>query len=107
MEVIAALLCIAVLNVFIIDVSGFKDTILQVFTALLHKPVNGFRPFTCSLCMTFWTGLAYLLITGSLSLPYLAALSFVAALTKPLASAFIFILEALQALFDTLMDKLS
>lgn len=106
MQPVIDLLCIAVLAVFIIDVSGFKSAILKVFSAILKREVAGFRPFTCSLCMTWWTGLAYLLITGTVTLPYLSILALIAALTKPMSGAFIFIIEALQAACDWLMTQI-
>lgn len=100
------LFLLATVVVFIIDVSGFKDTVLAVFSRLYKRDIATMRPFTCSLCMTWWIGLIWLLLAGSFDLAGIAALSVVCALTRPLASAFIFIIEALQALIDHLMTKL-
>lgn len=105
-NILLNLFLIATVVVFIIDVSGFKDTVLAVFSRLYKRDITTMRPFTCSLCMTWWIGLIWLLFAGSFGLPGLAALSVVCALTRPLASAFIFIVEALQALVDYLMAKL-
>lgn len=98
------LLLLAMVVVFIIDVSGFKETLLRLFSALYKHEVTSMRPFTCSLCMTWWTGLIWLIASGSFSLPGLAALAVVASLTKPIAGYFIFIIQGLQALADKLMD---
>ena len=95
------LLIIQFLCVFVIDFSGAVDDLLTP----LVKRITGARigrlgkPFSCSLCMTFWAGLLYILLTGHFTLPYLAAVAGLAALTpvtldimnlvKDLASAFI------------------
>lgn len=70
------LLFITIIIVFIVDLSGFSETLKEWLSGWL---TNGriittkyhLRPFTCSLCLTFWTGLIYLLATGSLSIPYI------------------------------------
>ena len=36
-----------------------------------------FKPFVCTLCMTFWTSLIYLLITNELSFISILSLSFI------------------------------
>ena len=70
------LLFITIIIVFIVDLSGFSETLKEWLSGWL---TNGriittnysLRPFTCSLCLTFWMGLLYLLIVGSLSIPYI------------------------------------
>lgn len=100
------LLMIAVILVFIIDVSGAKDTLLRFVTKFTGKEVLSLRPFTCSLCMTWWIGLVWLILSRSAGLYEFAVLAVVSALTKPLAGLFIFILEACAAVTDWLMEKI-
>ena len=83
MSIYIELLLLAAIVVYIVDLSGFKDTILSVasrFTARHgYPPVKSLRPFTCSLCSVWWTCLAWAAIRGQFSLPlvaYSAALSF-------------------------------
>ena len=39
------------------------------------------KPFSCSYCSTWWIGLLYLILTGNLTLYYVAALLFICSLT--------------------------
>lgn len=62
-------LVISAIISFIIDISGVMDSIKY---AIWRWAFNGKReykdfnlkPFDCSLCMTFWVGLIYIIITG-------------------------------------------
>lgn len=106
------LLLITCIVVFIVDLSGFTQTWLgwlSRFTARYgYPPVQELRPFSCSLCMTWWTGLAYALITHTLSIAivaYIAALSF-SSIT--LTQLFIFIRETMLTCIrkiDTWLNK--
>lgn len=61
------LIAIAFICVIIIDLSGFIQEIESLVTRLLGARRGYFempKPFSCSLCMTWWTGLIYLLIMG-------------------------------------------
>ena len=77
------LLCIAVITVFVIDLSGFVDTIKRYIWKWLlgDKPYQDYsiKPWTCSLCMTHHICVIYALICGYFSLPiwmYICGLSF-------------------------------
>lgn len=83
--------------VFIVDLSGFTQTWLgwlSKFTAMYNLPaVTELKPFSCSLCMTFWTGTLYAFFVGQLTIPivaYVCALSFFSITLREL---FIFINE--------------
>ena len=68
------LLCWVV--VFIVDLSGITDSV----AGWLHR-TRLRKPWSCSLCMTWWTGLAWSLATARLSIPvlaYIAALAWAA-----------------------------
>lgn len=67
------LLCISMFFSFLIDYSGIIDS----FESFIQKHSTGLlkffkvpKPFSCSLCMTFWTGLI-LLILESANVTYL------------------------------------
>lgn len=77
---------IAIIWVVVLDISGFMDH----FKSWLKRVATGGRmsdsayslkPFDCSFCMTFWTGLAYLLITKTFCLWHLAYLLLVCSFT--------------------------
>lgn len=92
--------------VFIVDVSGFTDTWLGWLSRWLGTKVTKLRPFSCSLCMVFWTCLVCTLATGTFSPATFAYTCLLACLSYPMAQAFIFIREGLLALINKLMAKL-
>lgn len=66
---------IAVICVCVIDISGFVNSLKSFITRILTngKLKNNARcftlkPFDCSLCMTFWSGLIYLFIVSNVSI---------------------------------------
>ena len=71
------LLFIQFIVVFIIDLSGFVDTMKEKLSAFLTnkrivKSDFRIRPFDCSLCTMFWTGLIYLIVTHQFTIPMIA-----------------------------------
>ena len=84
------LIFIQLIVVFIIDLSGFVDTMKSKISSLLTRgriksSDYRIRPFDCSLCMTFWSGLIYLFIVDRFTIPLIAfvcLLSITTTLTK-------------------------
>ena len=72
------LFLIAVIVTYCLDVSGFKDEITIKISSWL----------TSSLCMTFWSGLVYLLIVGGVSFLSLTWLCVCSYLTLVIPSIF-------------------
>lgn len=96
------LLYVALIVVFVVDLSGFSRTILDVASRIKRRRIVSLRPFTCSLCMTWWVTLVTALCLGELTLPvaaYCAALAFASA---TIADAIIFINEALKKFLNVL-----
>lgn len=108
MSIYLQLTLLAGIVVFIVDCSGFTDTLLSVasrFTARYNlPPVKSLRPVTCSLCMVWWTGIIYLVAVGQFSLQALAFVALLAHLSKTITYFFIFIRESLSSLIGKLMD---
>ena len=80
------LLIITAIIVFVVDLSG----IILVLKKKLWKTLYGIipfkedwslKPFDCSLCMTFWIGLLYLIITGSFTIPFIGYVCLLSFLT--------------------------
>ena len=72
--------------VFLIDQSGFinefKSWLKKLLTKGKMKDSNySLKPFDCSLCITFWTSLIYLLITNGLTIESFALVCLSAWLT--------------------------
>lgn len=80
------LLFIQMIIVFIVDISGFVDSVKVGISRLITKgkiSKSDFRikPFDCSLCTTFWVGLIYLLCVHQFSIPMIAFVCLLAATT--------------------------
>ena len=102
------LILIQLIIVFIIDLSGavesFKLFISKILTKGKIQATNfDLKPFTCSLCMTWWIGLIYLLICHSFTIPYIALVALLSYLT-PLSSSILLLIKDL-AIF--LVNKLN
>lgn len=74
------LLFLSLIIVFIIDYSGIVQEVEEVLQKWLKMPNKAHipKPFSCSLCMTWWTGLIYLIIAGQftfMAVAYVALLS--------------------------------
>ena len=80
---IIQLLLISTIWTLILDLCGFSLTIDKLlYRIFYHKRAwrddAHFPPFDCSLCMTFWTGLIYIIVSNSFSIQYIAILLFFA-----------------------------
>ena len=104
MKQLTDILLIAAVWVFVLDVSGFWNEASAIvkgwITGGLVKTPFTFKPFSCSLCMTFWTGIAYLLVTHTFTLPMLAWVCLCAMLTPRIADALNLISDLIAKLFN-------
>lgn len=76
------LLLLTTILIFIIDLSGFTQSIQYALKKWLktNKDIV-IKPFMCSLCMTFWIGIIYALIMHSLTIPILAYITLLSFMT--------------------------
>lgn len=72
MNIWTAIFLIAVICVSIIDISGFIQNIEEFLTRLLGFKVRIPKPFSCSLCSTFWASVIYAVFTNNFNLPVIA-----------------------------------
>lgn len=56
------LFLITIIICFLIDISGIIESIEWWLSKWLKVPCKIPKPFSCSLCMTFWIGLIYISI---------------------------------------------
>lgn len=80
------ILLIAVIVVIVIDITDFIDNIKKLISSILTKGkiTNSdyqLKPIDCSLCMTFWIGLIYLIIYNQLTLLNVSILLLIAVST--------------------------
>lgn len=95
--ILLKLLCIQLICVLIIDISGFIDSVKWGVSKWLTKgkiPTTNYRikPFDCSLCMTWWSCLIYMICMGQLSVFLLAYILFLAIMT-PVAKDIIILIR--------------
>lgn len=66
MSWIFGLFVIEVFSVFLVDFSGFISEMEKYLTSWFKSPVplKIPKPAGCSLCLSWWIGLIYLLVTG-------------------------------------------
>lgn len=93
------LILIQLIIVYIIDLSGAVESLKLFISKILTKgkiQTTNFdlKPFTCSLCMTWWIGLIYLLICHSFTIPYIALVALLSYLT-PLSSSILLLIKDL------------
>ena len=92
------LFLISLIWVIILDLSGFMDEFKTLIAKFIHIPVKNIqiKPFECSLCMTWWSGLIYLLIIHEVSFLTISAALFFAFLTTTTKDALYLIQDFLN-----------
>lgn len=90
------ILLLSLVVIWIVDVSGFTQSWMDALSRWLDRQIRPVKPFACSLCMTWWTGLAYALITRNLSIPIVAFCALMAYLSFPISQLMIFIHSTLM-----------
>ena len=102
------ILLIAVVTVCIVDISGFTDSWKSAFKRLVTRgrmsdPYYSLKPFDCSLCMSFWSGLVYLWVTHSFTLWMVTFLLLVSVMTPVIKDFIILIRETLIKIIRLLL----
>lgn len=104
MKIYIDLLLIAVITVYVVDLSGFTDSWRLALTrALKAKDLKPIRPFDCSLCMIWWIGIIFAICTKSLTLPVLCYIALLSFFSFPINQFLIFIKEWVLKLINKLM----
>lgn len=106
MSIYAELPLVAVVVVFIVDLSGFtsswRDALARFLKVASLRPL---RPFDCSLCMTWWCCLAWAAIRGGFSLLTVTESALLSFLSVPICNAMIFIHEWAVTLIERAMPR--
>lgn len=101
---------ISIIVVCIVDISGFVDTVKSTISKIL---TNGkfntadytLKPIDCSLCMTFWIGLGFLIYHNSVSLLNIAILLLIAISTPIIHDIIRLILDIFSKIINIIYLK--
>lgn len=98
------LLLIQLIMVFVVDLSGFvTDIETKLAKWLKVKKVTIPKPLSCSLCLTWWSCLLYVIAVGEFNLRYIAYI----ALLSFLANTSMNILIMVKEILDKIVFKLT
>lgn len=104
MQIYIDLLLVALITIYVVDISGFTESWRGWCANILHiSHLKPLPPFDCSLCMTWWVCLIYALCVGQISLGTIAFSALLSHLSNPISCALIFIREWITWLIDKLM----
>lgn len=100
---------IAIICVVIIDLSGFIQSIEQILKKWLKIQKGEVRipkPFSCSLCMCFWTGLVYLLFTGQFTFFMIAYVLLISILTPQIKDLIYLFKDTIDFILRSIYNKI-
>jgi hypothetical protein len=100
------LLFLTLIVVFIIDISGIIESIENFLSKLLKGKVRIKKPFSCSLCMTWWLGLVYIIYFNHFTLINICAVALFAYLSSVISSILIFLRELMLSIIGKLYDAI-
>lgn len=92
--------------VFIIDLSGFVDEMVKrlyykyIKVGDYHTLIPKLKPFTCSLCLSFWVGLFYLLITRQFTILMIGYVCLLAFLSPIIGDILVMIKDVLNKVIN-------
>ena len=97
------LLILTAIIVFIIDLSGVIEEMESGLAKWLKvKKARIPKPFSCSLCMTWWSGLIYLICVNSFTLGWIAYVALLAYLTPVIYNALTLVYDILNKVISVI-----
>lgn len=106
MNAIIDLILVALVTIYIVDLSGYTETLLKVISAYKGRKITELKPFSCSLCMVWWVCLIYAAIVGNLTIPVVALIALLSLLSVPLGQLLMLIREVFLKVINKLMNLL-
>lgn len=106
MKAIVELILVAMITIYVVDLSGFTDTWLKFLSAYKGRKIKELKPFSCSLCMVWWVCLAFLLMSAKLTLPLVAFSALLSFLSAPLGQILVLLREVMLHIINKLMSRL-
>lgn len=108
MNIYIELLLLALVVVFIVDLSGFTQTWKNALGRWLHVDAYNLhvKPFDCSLCMVWWVTLAATLIAGQCCLATIAYCAFLALFADLMGTTVRLVKDALIGAINWIYSKI-
>ena len=106
MKAIVELILVAMITIYVVDLSGFTDTWLKFLSAYKGRKITELKPFSCSLCMVWWVCLAFLLMSAKLTLPLVAFSALLSFLSIPIGQILVLFREVMLHIINKLMSRL-
>ena len=106
MKAIVELILVALITIYVVDLSGFTDTWLKFLSAYKGRKITELKPFSCSLCMVWWVCLAYLVTTSQLTLSLVAFTALLSFLSIPMGQILVLLREVMLHIINKLMSRL-
>ena len=104
MNIYTHLLLVALVTIYIVDISGFTESWRSLVATKLHiSRLRPLPPFDCGKCMTWWVCLIYALCVGQISLGTIAFSALLSHLSNPIGSLMIFIRECCNWVINKMM----
>lgn len=92
--------------VFVVDLSGFVDEMVKrlyykyIKVGDYHTLIPKLKPLTCSLCLSFWVGLFYLLITSQFTILMIGYVCLLAFLSPIIGDILVMIKDAINKIIN-------
>ena len=106
MKAIVELILVAMITIYVVDLSGFTDTWLKFLSAYKGRKITELKPFSCSLCMVWWVCLAYLVTSSQLTLSLVAFTALLSFLSIPMGQILVMLREVMLHIINKLMSRL-
>ena len=106
MKAIVELILVALVTIYVVDLSGFTDTWLKFLSAYKGRKITELKPFSCSLCMVWWVCLIYLVTTSQLTLSLVAFTALLSFLSIPMGQILVMLRELILYIVNKLMSRL-
>lgn len=108
MSIYTDLLLLAVVVVYIVDLSGFTDSWRAGLARLLGvKALRPLPPFDCGKCAVWWACIIYALAVRRFSLPVLAFSAVLSLCSVTISDLLIFINETINAVINYVSNKVA
>ena len=104
MKAIIDIILVALVTIYIVDLSGFTETWLSILSHYKNRKITELKPFSCSLCMVWWVCLIYAAIVGNLTIPVVALIALLSLMSGPIGQLLILVREGFIKLVNKLME---